>query len=102
MVNPDNTVFLHNISDSCQKCLKFVAGMRYEQFAIDEKTVSAVVRELSVIGEAARKTTENYTPSTLGKNSWDAKQIGPRLHGSAAADCLANSSGRSPKTKKDY
>ena len=60
MVNPDNSVFLHHISDSCQKCLRFVKGMDYEQFVADEKTISAGVRELSVIGEAARKTTENF------------------------------------------
>ena len=60
MVNPDNTVFLHHISDSCQKCLKFVKGINYEQFVADEKTISAVVRELSVIGEAARKVTEDF------------------------------------------
>lgn len=34
--------------------------MAYEQFTADEKTISAVVRELSVIGEAARKTTESF------------------------------------------
>lgn len=60
MVNPDNTVFLHHISDSCRKCVEFVKEMNYEQFEIDEKTVSAVVRELSVIGEAARKITETF------------------------------------------
>jgi uncharacterized protein with HEPN domain len=60
MVNPDNTVYIHHISDSCKKCLKFTTGMNYEQFVSDEKTISAVVRELSVIGEAARKTTEDF------------------------------------------
>jgi len=60
MVNPDNKVFLHHILDSCRKCLKFVGEMNFDQFAADEKTVSAVVRELSVIGEAARKTTEEF------------------------------------------
>jgi len=60
MVNPDNTVFLHHISDACKKCLKYVSGMDYEEFVIDEKTVSAVVRELSVVGEAARKTTDDF------------------------------------------
>lgn len=60
MVNPDNTVFLRHVLDSCRKCLRFVNGMNYERFVADEKTISAVVRELSVIGEAAGKTTENF------------------------------------------
>ncbi len=60
MVNPDNTVFLHHIYDGCQRCLKFVSGMTYDQFISDEKTISAVVRELSVLGEAARKIYEDY------------------------------------------
>lgn len=37
-----------------------MSDMSYEQFVADEKTISAVVRELSVIGEAARKTTEIF------------------------------------------
>jgi len=60
MVNPDNSVFLRHILDSCRKCLRFVNDMGYEQFVADEKTISAVVRELSVIGEAAGKTTGNF------------------------------------------
>ena len=60
MVNPDNIVYIHHVLDSCQKCLEFTKGMNYEQFISDEKTISAVVRELSVIGEAARKTTDDF------------------------------------------
>jgi uncharacterized protein with HEPN domain len=60
MVNPDNSVFLKHIFDSCLKVEKFVGNLSYEQFLKDEKTVSAVLRELSVIGEAARKTSDNF------------------------------------------
>lgn len=60
MVNPDNTVFLQDIADSCRKVIQFSKGMSYPQFAVDERTVSAVVRELSVIGEAARRVTDDF------------------------------------------
>lgn len=60
MVIPDNLVFLSHIRDSCRKVLDFVAGYDYAKFKTDEKTISAALRELSVIGEAARKTSEDF------------------------------------------
>ena len=32
----------------------FVEGMAFEQFAVDRKTLNAVVRSMEIIGEAAR------------------------------------------------
>ena len=64
MVNPDNTVYLRHILDACRRAIKFTAGMNLEQFTADEKTISAVVRELSVVGEAARKTTDDFRKKT--------------------------------------
>lgn len=60
MVAPDNLVFLSHIRDSCRKALDFIGGYDYSKFKTDEKTVSAVLRELSVIGEAARKISEEF------------------------------------------
>lgn len=60
MVNPDNTVFLRDILAACDNILDFVGDMKYESFAGDKKTISAVLRELSVIGEAARKVTDDF------------------------------------------
>lgn len=70
MVNPDNIVFLRHIFDACLKVEKFVKGLKFEQFEKDEKTVSAVLRELSVIGEAARRTTEEFREKN-SQISWD-------------------------------
>jgi len=64
MVNPDNTVYLRHILDACRRAERFVSGIEYDEFVEDEKTISAVVRELSVIGEAARKTTEEFRKRT--------------------------------------
>ena len=40
---------------SSEKATSFVAGMGYEQFTRDEKTVYAVIRALEIIGEASKK-----------------------------------------------
>lgn len=60
MVNPDNFVFLHDMLDACERAVEFIDAMNSQRFAQDKKTVSAVLRELSVIGEAARKTTSDF------------------------------------------
>lgn len=60
MVNPDNTVFLRDILAACDNISDFVGDMKYESFTGDKKTISAVLRELSVIGEAARKVTDDF------------------------------------------
>ena len=33
----------------------FIAGMNFEEFQADDKTVSAVIRKLEIIGEAAKQ-----------------------------------------------
>ncbi len=47
--------YLQDILDAVTKAHQFVAGMDYEQFAKDDKTVFAVIRALEVIGEAAKR-----------------------------------------------
>ena len=47
--------YLGDIQEAVAKAQKFVAGMTYEQFAVDEKTTFAVVRCLEIVGEATRK-----------------------------------------------
>lgn len=60
METPDNLVFITHIRDSCQQILEYISGYDYSKLQEDKKTISALLRELSVIGEAARKTTENF------------------------------------------
>jgi len=45
---------VHDILDAIGKIQRYVAGLTFEQFSADQKTVDAVVRNLEVIGEAAR------------------------------------------------
>jgi uncharacterized protein with HEPN domain len=46
--------YLRDILDATEKALQFVEGIRYEEFADDEKSQFAVYHALEVIGEAAR------------------------------------------------
>lgn len=47
--------YLSDILEACRKATQFVEGMNYETFSSDDKTQYAVVRALTVIGEAAKK-----------------------------------------------
>ena len=47
--------YLRDILEASQKAMQFVEGMSHEIFSNDEKTQYAVVRALTVIGEAAKK-----------------------------------------------
>jgi len=47
--------YIQDMLDSTEKAIKFVGGMKYEQFIADDKTVFAVIRALEIIGEASKK-----------------------------------------------
>ncbi len=47
--------YFKDIQDALEKIKSFTAGLDYESFAKDDKTVFAVIRALEIIGEAARK-----------------------------------------------
>jgi len=49
------TLYLTDIADAMAKIEEFVAGMTYDEFRLDDKTQSAVIRKFEVIGEAAKK-----------------------------------------------
>ena len=46
--------YIKDILQSIIQIEKFVEGMDYEEFLHDEKTSSAVIRKLEIIGEAAK------------------------------------------------
>lgn len=50
----DVTVFLDDIVAACEKIGRYVP-QSFEQFAADERTIDAVVRNLEIIGEAAKR-----------------------------------------------
>jgi len=53
-VSRDERIYLEDMARSCRKVLRFVAELDREQFLADEKTYDAVVRNLEIVGEAAK------------------------------------------------
>lgn len=53
---PERALFLYvdDIHSSCEKVLAYTKGATFSEFKIDLKTIDAVVRNLEIIGEAAK------------------------------------------------
>lgn len=47
--------YLNDILQSIADIRDFIAGMSYDRFTADRKTIHAVVRSLEIIGEATKK-----------------------------------------------
>ncbi len=54
----DEALFLEDMRRGCEKVLRYTANMDRNEFLCDEKTYDAVVRNLVVIGEAAKRVPE--------------------------------------------
>ena len=50
----DEIMYLQDIAESCEKVLRFTAGLSQSDLIGDEKTYDAVVRNLEIVGEAAK------------------------------------------------
>ncbi|MCX6646525.1 MAG: DUF86 domain-containing protein [bacterium] len=48
-------IYLRDMSDSARRIQAWVKGYSQEKFSADRKTFNAVIRELEIIGEAAKK-----------------------------------------------
>ena len=57
----DYLLFLEDISERIEKIEKYIEGMDFETFRRDDKTVSACIREIEVIGEAAKQIPKEIT-----------------------------------------
>lgn len=49
------TLFLDDIRHSCEKVIVYTSGMSKDIFLADEKTYDAVLRHLTIIGEAVKQ-----------------------------------------------
>jgi len=58
-VRRDYRLFIRDILDSIDKIESFIGDMSFEEFTKDDKTSSAVVRKLEVIGEATKNIPES-------------------------------------------
>ena len=54
----DETLYLADIQESCEKVLRFTKGMTYKEFAQDDLHFDAVLRNLEIIGEAVKNVSE--------------------------------------------
>jgi uncharacterized protein with HEPN domain len=50
----DYRLFIEDILESIERIEEFVGDMDFEEFSRDDKTRSAVVRKLEIIGEASK------------------------------------------------
>lgn len=60
----DYKIYLEDILEAVRKIHSYTAGLSLQSFARDSKTVDAVVRNLEVIGEAAKKIPEEIRSRT--------------------------------------
>jgi len=51
-------LYFEDIVSSIEKIESYVVGMNFETFSADHKTIDAVVRNLSIIGEASNNLSE--------------------------------------------
>ena len=54
----DELMYLQDIAQCCENILRFTEGLAQGQLVQDEKTYDAVVRNLEIIGEAAKYLSE--------------------------------------------
>jgi len=67
------------ISEACEKIFRFTENMNYSEFAFDDKTSDAVIRNLEVIGEAANHLPDAFI-SSHPEISWSkAIAVGNRV-----------------------
>ena len=54
----DPTLYLKDILEAMDAIERFVEGMEFEDFKMDDKTSSAVIRKFEIIGEATKNVPE--------------------------------------------
>ena len=53
-------LLVEDILESCHKIMDYTDGLTFEEFAADQKTVDAVIRNFEIIGEAANRLPEEF------------------------------------------
>ncbi len=57
---------VEDILDAIARIERYVAGLNFEEFRVDQKTVDAVVRNLEIIGEAVRRLAADHQNLPVG------------------------------------
>ena len=50
----DVRLYLDDMRESCERIMSYSHGLTFDQFVDDKKTFDAIVRNLEIIGEAAK------------------------------------------------
>jgi uncharacterized protein with HEPN domain len=61
MPKRDPDLLIQDILEAVRKIDRFIAGLDHSAFLRDERTVDAVVRNLEVLGEAAKQLPDDFT-----------------------------------------
>ena len=74
----DESFYLSDIQECCEKILKYTAGYTFEDLIHDDRTYDAILRNLEIIGEAAKhvadETKERY-PQVKWRKIGDFRNI---------------------------
>lgn len=60
------SLYLSDIKNAIEAINTFTTGMSFESFKTDDKTVSAVIRKIEIIGEAAKSIKSEISVSNPG------------------------------------
>lgn len=60
MSNRDLKLLLEDMLESAIKIKRYTAGLSFESFIADDKTIDAVIRNFEIIGEAANRIDPDY------------------------------------------
>ncbi|MCW5205518.1 DUF86 domain-containing protein [Desulfobulbus sp. F5] len=82
------SLFLADILEAINAVERFTAGMNFEQFHHDEKTIRAVERELEIIGEASRTHCQSASICSLAGNRWHERPPDSSLLGHGSRNSL--------------
>jgi len=86
-VRRDTNLYLEDIIDVCRNIDLYTAGLTFEEFQTDQKTIDAVVRNIEIIGEAARNIpsdVRNQMPEVAWNDAADMRNA--IIHGYFAVD----------------
>lgn len=61
MPEPSVQALLEDMCEAGKKIFSYTAGMRYDEFCKDPKTVDAVVRNFEIMSEAANRIPDDFT-----------------------------------------
>jgi uncharacterized protein with HEPN domain len=56
----DSLLYLEDILQAAQKIIRYTIGFEFQQFCQDDRTYDAVIRNLEIIGEAARNIPDDF------------------------------------------